>query len=159
MSYYKSKHFFDSIENFSQQNNFKAKKEVENKTSPVIVDSTPEKEPESIKTSKIKNMSPDIWGPGLWLVLHLGSANYPEKASSIAKNRMKFFILGLPYILPCDNCFEHALDYIEKNKDNLDMICSGKESLFKFFNDFHNSVNDRLKKPYCNLDQAKFRYC
>ena len=92
------------------------------------------------------------------MVLHSGSANYPEKASPIAKNRMKLFILGLPYILPCNNCFEHALDYIEKNKGNLDQICEGKESLFEFFNSFHNEVNKRLNKPVCSLKKAKDEY-
>ena len=103
------------------------------------------KEENQIK--KIGTSDPKIWGPQLWFILHNGASKYPIAATPIYIQKMKDFIIGLPVILPCEKCKIHAIDYIEEYKDKLDDICSGREKLFKFFVDFHNSVNKRYNKP------------
>ena len=67
---------------------------------------------------------------------------------------MKGVIIGIPTLLPCQNCSEHATAYIEKHYDQLDNICSSKENLFKFFVDFHNNVNERYNKPIMSYEDA-----
>ena len=161
MSYYKSKHFYTNLEKIIPATNIVEKfiipydnKVVENyvkKENPIV--KSPKKD--IIKT---KSVDPNIWGNGLWLVLHLGAANYPDKASPGAKERMKNFILGLPFILPCENCFNHALNYVESHKEKLNDICSGKDKLFSFFNKFHNMVNKRLNKEEMSLGDAKEKF-
>ena len=98
--------------------------------------------------------SPEIFGPAYWFTLHAGSVSYPIKASPITKEKMKHFILGIPVMLPCRNCQEHATAHIEKNFDKLDEIVSGRDSLFKFFVDFHNYVNVKNNKPEMSYEDA-----
>ncbi len=67
---------------------------------------------------------------------------------------MKNYILGIPYVIPCDDCRKHALNYITTYENELDEICSSRSSLFKFFVDFHNSVNERLNKKTMSYQEA-----
>ena len=85
------------------------------------------------------------FGPKLWYVLHNAALAFPEDPTELVKYRMKNLILGIPYLVPCESCFEHSLEYID-NINNLDEICSSRRKLIKFFVEFHNSVNKRLGK-------------
>ena len=87
-----------------------------------------------------------------------GSLNFPENASKIVADKMKGFILGIPYMLPCDSCSEHARAYIQTNYDNLDEICLGRKTLVNFFYNFHNFVNKRLGKPQLSFEEAMNLY-
>jgi hypothetical protein len=97
---------------------------------------------------------PDVFGPALWFTLHNGSLRYPEDASPIVAEKMKGFILGFPYMVPCETCQSHAIAYVEKHYDELSEVCKGQKNLFKFFFDFHNYVNKRLGKPELSMEQA-----
>jgi len=110
---------------------------------------------EDIETYQEKsNRSPEVWGPPFWFTLHNGALNYPSLANPLCIERMKNFIIGIPVMIPCETCKEHATSYIETNKDYLDYICASRDKLFKFFVDFHNFVNIRLKKPEMSYDDA-----
>ncbi len=100
------------------------------------------------------HVSPDIWGKHYWFMFHLSSFNYPLNASSIVANQTKQFILGIPYMLPCEDCRSHALSYINSRYSELDTITSGRVFLFKFFVDFHNAVNKRLNKAEYTYEEA-----
>lgn len=102
--------------------------------------------------------NPEVWGPAFWFTLHNSSVRYPVNASHITKERMKGFILGLPVMIPCEICSEHATAHIIGNYDKLDDICSGREKLFKFFVDFHNYVNKRYNKPIMGYKEAYALY-
>jgi hypothetical protein len=104
------------------------------------------------------HVSPDIWGRHYWFMFHLGSYNYPLCASSIVSQQMKQFILGIPYMLPCEECRSHALLYINNLYDELDTITSGRDALFKFFVDFHNAVNKRLNKSQYSYEEVYKMY-
>jgi hypothetical protein len=107
---------------------------------------------EPIGTANTAN--PSVWGPAFWFSLHNGAAKYPINASPIYVERIKNFILGIPYILPCDNCSDHARNYIAKRESELNEICKHRSSLFAFFVDMHNMVNVRLNKPTMSVDEA-----
>jgi hypothetical protein len=98
--------------------------------------------------------SPDVWGPMFWFTLHNGAINYPEYATGHYKKRMTGFIKGIPYMIPCKKCKEHATQYIEDHKDRLDSITSSRKNLFEFFFQFHNVVNKRLNKPEISIEKA-----
>ena len=106
----------------------------------------------------VNTQDPRVWGPSFWFTLHNGAASYPNKASPLVINRTKGFIMGLPFMLPCENCKVHAANYIQKNKDKLDDICGSREKLFNFFVDFHNIVNKRYNKPQISYEQARNIY-
>lgn len=101
---------------------------------------------------------PKVWGPQLWFSFHNGATKYPTNPSPIVKNNMKNFILGIPVILPCEKCKEHANQFIESNYDNLDNIVSSRENLFRFFFDFHNNANKKTNKPEMSYEDAKKLY-
>jgi FAD-linked sulfhydryl oxidase len=112
------------------------------------------KEKNNEKEIKENFVSPEVWGPRFWFTLHNGAINYPSLANPLCIERMKNFILAIPIMIPCHTCKDHALAYIEIHKDYLDMMCSGRDKLFKFFVDFHNYVNKRLNKPEMSYDDA-----
>lgn len=109
---------------------------------------------QSIVEKKMNTGDPKIWGPPMWFTLHNGAIKYPIKASPIFAERMKGFILGLPVMIPCDKCQDHATAHIEANWNRLDDVVSGRDNLFKFFVDFHNRVNKRYNKPEMSYETA-----
>lgn len=109
----------------------------------------------SWKTTHHVNMSdPTVWGPAFWFTLHNGASKYAINASPVTIDRMKAYIIGIPSMLPCAACKIHADNHILENSDNLDDICSGREKLFKFFVDFHNTVNRRYNKSEMSIEDA-----
>jgi hypothetical protein len=101
---------------------------------------------------------PSVWGPLLWFSLHVGTTRYPISATPLESEKMQGFILGLPYILPCSECSEHARDYINQRFPEINRITSGRVSLFKFFVDFHNYVNQRFGKKLYSYAEAGRMY-
>lgn len=107
------------------------------------------------KLKYIPNPSdPKIWGPPFWFSLHVSAAHYPVNANPIVKERMKHRILAIPYEIPCGVCRPHAIAFIEKHKEHLDSIVSGRHNLGKFYVDFHNQVNKRYNKPEWTYEDA-----
>ena len=120
---------------------------------------TPIQTAQVVKSNKPENTSnPSIWGPSFWFTIHNGICTYPISASLIQKERMKGFILGIPAMLPCEICKVHATHYIDDVKKQLDIICSGRDSLFKWSVDFHNSVNKRNNKKELSYEEARKIY-
>jgi len=101
---------------------------------------------------------PTVWGPIFWFSLHNGAAKYPENPSKHTQEKIKGFIMGIPYMLPCEECSEHAKDFIEKNKNNLDNIVKDRDSYFKFTYDLHDNTNDIVGNKKISLDEAKKIY-
>lgn len=111
------------------------------------------------KTAKYANTKdPEVFGPPLWLTLHNAAAHYPDRASPIMADQMMGFIKGLPAVLPCASCKEHATAHIQANLERLPEICSGRDKLEQFFVDFHNKVNKRYGKPFFSIEQARKMY-
>ena len=102
--------------------------------------------------------NPEVWGPAFWFSLHNGALRYPINAAPLWRQRMKHFILGIPVMVPCEKCSDHATAYIEGNYNRIDTVVSGREELFKFFWEFHNYVNKRLGKPLMTLRAAYTMY-
>jgi hypothetical protein len=71
---------------------------------------------------------------------------------------MKNIILGIPVLLPCENCKEHSTAYIESRLNELDDIVSTRDKLFNFFVDFHNYVNKRYGKKIFTYEEARKLY-
>lgn len=108
----------------------------------------------SVEPYMTKTSDPKVWGPPFWFSLHVSAVYYPMQASPLVRERMKQRILAIPYEIPCGVCRPHASAFVEKHKDNLDNIVSGRHSLGKFYVDFHNQVNKRYGKPEWSYEQA-----
>jgi hypothetical protein len=101
---------------------------------------------------------PDVWGPAFWFTLHNGASVYPVNATPICAERMKSFIIGMPIMIPCEKCQDHATAYIEQNYHRLNKIVNGRQNLFNFFVSFHNYVNERYGKPQMGYEEAYALY-
>ena len=106
---------------------------------------------------KVTTKSPEVFGPAFWFSLHNGSAHLPNVISPVSVKRLQGFINGIPEMLPCDPCSEHARAFIESNKTRVDNLKSG-DDLFIFYVDFHNYVNKRLGKPIMGYEDAYKMY-
>ena len=96
----------------------------------------------------------NVWGPPFWFTLHNGSIKYPIRANDYYKEHMKYFIMGIPVMIPCDKCKCHAMNYITSRKDEINEAVTGRVKLFKFFVDFHNDVNRRKGKRILSYVEA-----
>ena len=102
----------------------------------------------SSDTNSFKYSSrPAVWGPKFWYILHNGSVHYPEQPTNLAMHRMHLFLKTIPYFLPCGDCRNHAIDFINSVPDQvMNKHLSSKQALVSFFVDFHNHVNVRTGK-------------
>ena len=112
------------------------------------------KKPEIKAFENVNTADPTVFGPYLWISLHISAAHYPFNPSPIVRRRIKDRILALPYEIPCEKCRPHALSYIESKASELDKAVSCRSELVKFYVDFHNYVNTFLKKPTWTYEQA-----
>lgn len=102
----------------------------------------------------IQNISsPESWGPAFWFILHLGSVKAPAVIPPEKKDKYWGFIDGIPEMLACGNCAEHARAYVDAHRPLKDIICSSRDNLVRFFTDFHNSVNERAGKPKITYEE------
>ena len=112
-----------------------------------------------LKWDNIKDTTnPSKWGPSFWYILHNAASHYPEYASPICAERIKGFILGIPYMLPCESCRNDAMMYIDSKSSELDEICRSRQKLFDFFHQFHNYVNTKTGKPQFSRESAYTMY-
>jgi len=102
--------------------------------------------------------TPEVWGPSRWFTFHTSAIKYPENPAPLVRERMKNIILGIPVLLPCENCKEHSTAYIESRLNELDDIVSTRDKLFNFFVDFHNYVNKRYGKKIFTYEEARKLY-
>jgi hypothetical protein len=109
---------------------------------------------------KIKNKisNPTSFGPGIWYVIHLLARDANNETKKL---QFKQFIENVVQSLPCSECQKHATEYYQKNplKDLWDLKEDGNEiGMFKWAWTFHNTVNNRLKKPFVSWDNAKMLF-
>lgn len=99
---------------------------------------------------------PSVWGPKFWYILHNSSVFYPKHPTRLAMMRMIQFLQSIPYLLPCSDCRNHAIDYMNhlSNETMLDKVSSQKK-LIQFLVDFHNHVNIRTNKQKVNIELIK----
>lgn len=98
-------------------------------------------------------ISPECWGPYMWGAIHLISLGAPDQIDSASKNAYAMFFQQMPYILPCASCARH----LQENLTNLPVEAhlQGKETLFAWSVQLHNTVNRQLGKPEMPLAQAR----
>ena len=106
-----------------------------------------------------KFTDPEVVGPGTWFSIHLKAkhiTNYED-----IENFIKYMVL-ISETFPCKKCRKHIKEYIRthpfedlKQMENED---GEKTGMFKWAWMFHNTVNDRLGKPYVDWDTAWSMY-
>jgi hypothetical protein len=96
-------------------------------------------------------VSPIIFGPHVWRMLHLFGFSYPHKPSEVYQKHMKEMIENLLPILPCPACAMHAAGYLKRNPVNVE----SRDTLTTWLNTFHNDVNKRLGKRTFTIEESQ----
>ena len=96
------------------------------------------------------------WAPILWRILHAMAEHGGKTVSPLfVDEERRYWILlisGLPAILPCPLCREHAAEWLRTHPyaESLKTAPSSSELynfLTEYFYNFHEAVNSRLSKP------------
>lgn len=103
-------------------------------------------------------MNINIWGPGLWEIIHSIAFNYnninlPENIKS--KQYINLFT-SLVHLIPCDRCKNHYKIFLEKK--NIKKYASSYYRIIRWTNHLHNNVNSRLNKKIFTLVESKNKY-
>jgi hypothetical protein len=97
-----------------------------------------------------------LWGRPLWFSLHYGAMNYPSSPGKHHRKLAEGYIKGLPMMIPCDACKNHANAYITRYEEKWGLwdVTADPQSMFRFFWEFHNHVNSETGKPVISLAAA-----
>lgn len=98
-------------------------------------------------------ISPECWGPYMWGAIHLISLGAPEQIDTATKSAYSLFFQQLPYILPCASCARHLQENLANSP--VEGHLQGRESLFAWSVQLHNTVNRQLGKPEISLSKAR----
>jgi hypothetical protein len=96
-------------------------------------------------------MWPKIWGSMAWDTLYFMILSYPPKPTPEQQENMQNFWKLFCTHLPCPVCVYHSLIYMERKP----VDTSSRLALEKYFIDFRNEVNTRLKKPIFSLEKSR----
>lgn len=98
-------------------------------------------------------ITPEDWGPKLWITIHIIAMSYPRKPSDIHKQQYKNYFLSLQHILPCSICANNYKRHLEEDLPLTDDALSNNETLLKWTIDLHNLVNkEKGKRQYTHKE-------
>jgi hypothetical protein len=95
------------------------------------------------------NFSPDLFGPGVWFLLHTSSLRYPVKPTADDKKHFNSFIRSIQYALPCGGCCRGFKAILEMTKFGAKDLKS-RDALFAWTVLAHSLVNKKIGKPERN---------
>ena len=98
--------------------------------------------------SDIISNDPKVWGPGMWMTLHILS----YKHDTLLKAKLFLSILvNLVTNLPCRKCRNHAIEFMNSNDYTPYLSMKGPNDKiigpFKYVCKMHNNVNIILNNP------------
>lgn len=88
------------------------------------------------------------WGPITWVLIHSLYQNINQDKFNKIYIELNQLIYNIITLLPCDNCKQHAIQYLKNNRFNIRE--NNLKNMQQFFYNFHNNVNRRLNKPQFN---------
>jgi hypothetical protein len=92
--------------------------------------------------TQLDGIAPCVFGPPLWMFLHLVSFSYPENPDQNTKQNIYNFFKNLGSVLPCSECRTHY----EQNFKNLESSLNSRDELTKWVYDLHVLVNIQTGK-------------
>lgn len=102
--------------------------------------------------------NPKEFGPHVWYIVHTLSACWPDEPTYAEKEQMKLFLKGFPVMLPCSTCKNSTQEWMMQNTSSLDNVVKNKTSLFTYFYNMHNFVNQKLNKRLYRYEEAVKKY-
>lgn len=110
----------------------------------------------------VTSLSPTDWGPLLWKLLHI-MGEHVGKSSTPTLDRdeaimIDFIIQGLPSVLPCPECAQHAREYVRLHPSTKVKNLVGAaltDWTRNYFFDFHNSVLTQQNRQLVYTEPAQ----
>ena len=97
---------------------------------------------------------PSTWGPNVWSSIHYICIGSPEVFSDTDRTNYTNFIMSLQHVLPCNTCQEHLAENLSKVPLD-EHALTGRDGLFEWSVNLHNTVNTMLNKKTMSLEDAK----
>lgn len=98
---------------------------------------------------------PKIWGNAGWTMMHTATFHYSEKPDKDEKQRMKIFLIVMPFMLPCGICGVEFAKHVNELKDS---DLASRKAISSWLVKVHNKVNLRLGKPIMTYEEAEQHY-
>jgi FAD-linked sulfhydryl oxidase len=103
-------------------------------------------------------MLTSVWGPCVWVFLHILSFNYPTHPSTEQKLHYKQFIKSLQHVLPCVHCRNNLKKNFKKFPIT-DAHMKNRTTFSKYVYQLHEYVNKMLgKKSGLTFAQVRDKY-
>jgi hypothetical protein len=99
----------------------------------------------------------EVWGPGVWNLLHTLAATIDENAFNVIFPQLFVFIKRICVFLPCPDCAKHATQFLSRLTPQQHLFT--KEKFINTFYLFHNIVNTKKNKSlynYANMEKYKY---
>jgi len=113
---------------------------------------------QEVESNANNGFSSNIFGPPLWLFLHIISFNYPVEPTDEDKINYRNFILSLQNILPCKTCRMN----LSKNFKQLPLTMDdmkNRKTFSTYVYNLHNVINKMLHKPnYLTYEKVRDKY-
>jgi len=101
------------------------------------------------------HIGPQVWGPPMWMTIHLVALGYPKAPTFGEKRAAKNFYESLTHLIPCPICKLHYQNHLKENP--ITPSLDTQEDLFRWTVKIHNLVNKDLGKPeYTEQDAISF---
>lgn len=99
-----------------------------------------------------------VWGPSMWMTLHIVSMNYPCRPTTLQKQQYKHFFDSIRHVLPCGACRENLKENLKSTGYNMSVF-KNRDTLSRWVYDLHCSVNTMLgKKNVVTFDDVRNIY-
>ena len=101
------------------------------------------------------SFSKETWGNTVWYLFHSIAHKIREDKFEFHKTRLIYILENICNTLPCPECSKDAAAMLKKI--NYDSIKNKAEFKLLIFN-FHNSINEKLKKPRFEFHELDNKY-
>ena len=99
-----------------------------------------------------------VWGPSMWMTLHIISMNYPCAPTPQQKKQYKTFFDSLQHILPCGKCRDNLKDNLKTTNYGMHVF-KNRNTLSKWVYDLHCCINTMLgKKNVISFENVRHLY-
>lgn len=113
------------------------------------------------KYESSSGMQTNIWGPAMWMSIHIVSFNYPVQPTLEDKRHYSTWLVHIGTILPCKYCRENFTKNMAaagwrwtRLEDNFDTVMRTRHMFSKFCYLLHDNVNQMLKKSSPPFEQV-----
>lgn len=103
-------------------------------------------------------MQPKAWGPSTWQAIHYVALGYPASfPSQETRDTYRAFYEVIGRVLPCPRCAANYATHVAERPVE-DALAQGRNALFMWTVDLHNTVNASLGKRTISHEDAFAMY-